>query len=59
MKIGDTVLYHTTMTVLPMIVTRANDDGTVNGRIFTDSYEEPVWVTNVSQGETPGTWSVS
>jgi hypothetical protein len=57
MKIGDTLIYHSLDGDVPMIVVRVNDDGTVNGRVFTDSLEGLAWMTNVSEGDTYRTWS--
>jgi hypothetical protein len=57
MRIGDTVLYHAIHADLPMIVVRVNDDGTVNGKVVTDSHDGLEWATNVREGDSHGTWS--
>jgi hypothetical protein len=51
--------------VLPLIVTRTNGDGSVNGQVFLDG-NDTLWVTSISEvkdeltygtAETAGTWA--
>lgn len=41
--------------ILPMLVVRVHEDGTVNGQVFLDG-EDVLWVTSRAAGDEPGTW---
>ena len=47
---------HTAGQELPLIVTKVNEDGTLNGQVLLDG-NCSIWVTAVPEGETEGTWS--
>ena len=42
--------------ILPMVITRVNQDGTINGQVFLDG-NGSAWVSYVEEGAKSGTWS--
>jgi hypothetical protein len=39
----------------PLVVTKVNDDGTINGQALLDGCDV-LWITHASEGTEPGTW---